>query len=358
MPYACGLSGLLSLVIFVSSPYVLGEEVDTAALVNGVCDTRDATRSLQATVQVRTMLGGEPDEKIIALQNELTTRLLASRDAGETRKLCLALAVAPTDDAIAAVAQRIQPELRPPDLRSLCTGLGYLVSAHLPADPGVTDLALDRLDGVIRHEYVSHDVASHVTMAVARFGKSGFDLLQRLRADEATRKRVSNVYYTALAETLDARALPILRGAIANSETTPGQRIQAIRALGTLCEAVKGSADVTGEELALCSAAVREAASDEAPDQQFAVALKALASINRAEDADLLQHLVTGALQAASPDRCAAALEVMFRRGGDLDQGSLAAVTSLAESAPEDTVRAAAQAVLNSQALHVTDTTP
>jgi hypothetical protein len=324
------------------------QEGDPALLVSRLSERDDASTAAASFLSLsRTLRKGSP-AAVKAVQDSLCQQLATSEDPAMMGRICLALRSAPRDDAVAMVVDRLQPN-KPREVRTAaCRALRHLVSRRLPSDPKITELALARLSDIIRDRLAPLVLTDAAVAAVAAFGPPGFDTLMKLHNDPNTPKQHNNMLYTALSETGDLRALPILRAAVSTPETRDGQRIEAANAVGALFAlAGRRGSPVATDERTKCWQALYPYLADQTPDQLFGVALKSLAEIAPIhQDAGVLQALNT-ALVSSRRVRREAALDVLYRTGLPLDGVQSTLVRWSAASDSDDSLRATASAVLD-----------
>ena len=348
---AC-LSGIY---VVMTSGRLAAEPVDSTALVDQFLDRSDRGASRAAFLQLRAQLLSGESQEISALQDLLCRQIAAAEDTSEVRRLCLTLAVAPRDEAILAVAGRLDPQLPPDMQRSLCAGLRYLVSHYAPAGQGTTAFALSRLESIIRDKRLPLAVVDEAVLAAGGFGAQGFDLLVGLREEPDISKKLKNVFWSALSETNDPRALPLLKARIEDGQTRTGERIQAVHAVGRMFAGfVRGGQQVDPGERSACENSLRQHLTTDAPDQLFAVALYALSKMVGVGDDGDLHQTMTQALASESPIRREAALQVLYESGIQSDAWILQTVESAATDG-DQTVKETAQAILDKEAANRQD---
>lgn len=329
------------------------EEANPEVLVSQLVDRSDRAASRAAVMELRQSLRSGTPETVSKLQGMLCQRIAATDDPRSVRRICLVLAVAPCDEAIMTVADRLEPGLPPAAQLSMCCALRYLVSQYVPADAGTTSFALSRLEHVMRDKRLPLPVVDLAVMATGALGSPGFDLLMELHNEAGISRKIANSFYTALSETGDARVLPVLRAAIEDGNTREGRRIQAVHAIGQMFGAAsRRGQSIDPAEAVACAGLLRQHLDDGTPGQLFSVALRALGKIVDIRHDPDLRRATLEALTSESRFRREGAFQVLYQSDTSLDEPLLDFVRSAAESDGDLSVRVTARALLEKHDAH------
>jgi hypothetical protein len=322
------------------------QEAEPSTLVSSLTD-QNASASESAFMSLRGTLRSASPVAVKTTQASLCRQLAASTDGPSMRRICLVLAIAPCDDAVRVVVDRLQADTPREMKTAACQSLSHLVSRRQPADPRLTELALLRLAGIARDRNLPPPLLNDAIMAMGGFGPAGFDTLMDLHSGPAASKRMNDVFYTALSNTGDVRSLPVLRDAISDRQIREGLRIQAANAIGRVFHiAARRGETIDAAERASCWKALYQYLADDTPDQFFSVALKSLAEIAPLlEDRGILQ-VINGALASSSDIRREAALDALYRVGLPPDKVTVDLVQACVQNSASEAVQHAASAVL------------
>jgi HEAT repeat protein len=325
----------------------LAVEGEPAALVSALGDTSNPTAAQSAYLSLCRMLRNGPPETVKAIQDALCQQLAATTEPTIMRRVCLALRNAPSDTAVLTVVGRLQADTSPRLRAAACQSLCDLVSRRQPTDPSIAGSALSRLGAIGRDRQAPLSLKEAAVLAMGAFGSAGFDSLMELQADPKQAKRVQDVFHTALGSTGDPRALPILRVAVADSQTGQGVRIQAANAIGQLFRSAgQRGLVIEATERARCRDVLYKHLTDDTADQLFGVALKSLTEIAPIQQDPTILQAINTTLLLSNEVRREAALDVLYRTG--LPDGiAVDLVQSCAKSSPSASVRSAAKAVLD-----------
>lgn len=344
-----GNTVLLLAVVTASWPIFASEQDSSpAALTARLVDQNNRASSLSAFLGLRKTLRSGSPEGIKAVQDALCQQLMSDIDRSTTPLVCLALAAAPPDGAFVILVNRLQPDSASETLLITCGSLANLASQRPPLDAKVTEQAVSRLSAIALDRKASAPLIDSAAVALSCFGSAGFDALMNLQDKLGTPSRVGNAFYTNIAVTGDARALPVLRAAIADEKTTEGNRIQAVRAIGEMFfTARRRGLTIESTERTLCWQVVYPCLADESPDQLFGVALKTLVNIEPTQPDLNVLAVIDASLLAGTDIRKEAALDALFAANWDARPFTLNLVRACASPETCDSVRETARAVLS-----------
>jgi hypothetical protein len=343
----------LSLVLGSTPTATLEEPSSPPVLVSRLVRADDAVTRQSAFLGLRKTLRKAPAATVKATQDALCQELASpTTDALTMRRICLVLAAAPCDDAVKLVVDRLQADTPPKVRAAACQSLRDLLFHYQPTDAKVAALAMSRLGAIARDRRAPIEVLDAAVLAMGAFGSAGLDALVALQTDPNASKQVTNVFYTALSDTGDPRALPVLRAAVTDARTREGHRIQVANAIGQLFRLAgqRGLAIDPGERT-LCWQVLYQCLGDMTPDQLFGVALKSLVEVAPIEQDPTILQTINAALSSDSDVRREAALDALYRAGLSSDSIAWDLVRFCAESSADESVRNTAAAVLEQSQL-------
>ncbi|MHC4442414.1 MAG: HEAT repeat domain-containing protein [Planctomycetota bacterium] len=338
------------LCAFVSLVFAEGataEEVNTAAMVSDLLDRSNPAKSREAFMKLRLMLHIHSPEIVAALQDNLGQSLDVVDDYRNVRRIGKVLSVAPTLDAIDSVAELLAVDSAPEVQKAACDAMQNLISGCSSEQKLQAVYVLPQLEEIMRDRELPLPLIDSAVMASAALGESGFDLLIGLRDEPEINKKILNIFCTALSQTDDLRALPILRNIINNNDTREGMRIQAIHGLGQMfARAAKLGLVIDPAERDNCIATLNNFL-DHASDQVFSVAFRSLVKIEGVQQDSQLYQLALNSLYSPYKHRRMAALEVLYQSDVVLNEYVISSIQSVVESDPNPDIRITAGAVLD-----------
>jgi hypothetical protein len=312
-----------------------------AALVGA---DRAAARS--ALLEIRHLARARPLEVRNALAETLLLQLRTNRDSIALRNVCSALGILGGVDAIPILLDRYAAETGAANKFSLLTGLSDLLHSSAAGDGEYQQRLTSVLEAVLGDPKSTKELAEAAARAASAMGPAGFDLLLRLRPDSDS--PLADIWYTAVGETGDARAIVHLREAAAGRETPEGRRVQAITALKAIF--ASDGTRVSVDERDSCARMLYPFLKAEASDQLFSAALDALLQIT-SKDNPAVQAAIIAALQTEHRDRQMAALDALHEHPVLLSPDTLGLIKRLMRPDAPSPVRESAEAVVMTQAL-------
>ncbi|GMU20851.1 MAG: hypothetical protein AMXMBFR13_09470 [Phycisphaerae bacterium] len=329
------------------------QETALAPLCTEIVTEVDVALSVPEVLDVTSVLRSASPEKRHSLREALHERLARAQSPRALVQTCVMLRAAPSEQTIALLAGRLA--LADAETASaICEGL-HRIAPVTPMRPEIAAGALAALDVRLRDPRSSTVLMDRAVLAAGSFGTGGFDLLMKVRDDQRVPRRVLNVFYTALSQTRDPRALPVLRAVVSDTSTPEGRRIQAVHAIGQLFasdEQVKPIVVDAAERVA-CATLLRGLL-ETASDQLFSVSLKALKHVENIRESAPLQQWTRASLLSASHERREAALDVLYQSGLPLDGPTIELIRGFSQSNElPPSIQAAAQAVLDERQLTV-----
>jgi len=307
----------------------------------------DSAAGSRPMLELRRALREKSLDQKSLLQAELGGHLQKATDPAKIRKICAALAPAPLDSHVRIVLDRLGSQASELTTATLLEGLADLLNGRVQMTPDTQARLLSHLEGRLKNRALDSRSRDAALRATAALGAPGFDLLWKARQERGP-GGLMDAYYTALADTCDVRALPVLREAISDGGTRQGARIEAVHGLGQIFMALRlRGQEIPAIEQIACAEVLYPFLADTTEDQLFEVAVRSLCRINPLQPDPFLRDALLRALQSRAPGRRAAALDALFASSGPVDEATFALVHGLATGEQDELVRTNAQAVLD-----------
>ncbi len=323
--------------------------------VTAACETvlnpPSTAAGMTAQLDLRRGLATQPAEVTATVVDRLIGELAASREPVRIGRAGTALLGRASDTPIQVLVGRLNVGEPEAIEAAVCQAITVLAEAKRPS-ADVAKLALVRLEAAIKRPDVSPRVARAAALAIGSLGPAGLDVLVRIQQEPDVPGAVQDVYFAALAQTGDTRALRVFRGVAGDPGAGEGRRIAAAWGIGNMLRAVREKDGLVDDvETAACLLVLRNAIGRTGSDQLFAACLKSLGAIPGAfTDTGVRMHLAA-ALVSPSRYRREAALEALYEQPGRIDPSLLATVQELSTKDTDETVRISARSVLERDGL-------
>lgn len=343
------INGLIAVGMLLAVSPTYGQANDISLLVNQLIEPQDRAGVSQALQDIQARLRDQDAGIRVSTQAVLVDRLVATDNAAAINKLSIAAMAGPSLGMIQVLADKLVSQKPEATRLAACNALQRLLDGRPAVDASLTERVLERLDAIVQDKQAPSRLVDAGLLAAASFGPAGFDYLVKLRGNRRLDDdRELDLFCTAISQTGDSRAAPILRQVVEDPVTHDGLRIQAIHALGQLYIACHRSGmGIAMAEYSACVTVLRRYLADDTPGQLFSVTLRTLRRMASIEQDAQIGNVLALALSSSDADRREAALDALYQSDIRWGAGLKDIVHSLAVNDPVAAVRSTAEAVLD-----------